>query len=382
MSGPLIGILGGGQLGRMLALAGYPLGFRFRVFDPSPDAVAGQVAELHTGSFEDLEALDRFAEGTEFLTLEWENVPLEALQHLERRGYLPRPGSQALWVAQDRLREKTFFQGLGIPTPSFQAVSSRFELEAAAADLGYPCVLKTRRNGYDGKGQFVLRSPADVGPAWAELGGHELILEGWVPFDRELSLLAVRGASGAACTYPLVQNHHRHGILHHSVAPAPAVGKDLAEQAAGYAGLLLEGLDYHGVLALELFQVGDRLLASEMAPRVHNSGHWTLQGAETSQFENHLRAVTGMPLGSTEPVGYSLLLNVLGEEPEMERVLRAPGIHLHRYGKEPRPGRKLGHITVRGRDSEAVQERLQFLQSVLGEDRLRGVSPHPWAGVA
>lgn len=378
MTSPLIGILGGGQLGRMLALAGYPLGFRFRVFDPSPDAVAGHLADHFTGHFEDLEALDRFADGTDFLTLEWENVPLTAARHLEQRFCL-RPSSRALEISQDRFREKTLFQQLGIPTPPFVRVDSQSELGAAVQSLGLPAVLKRRRSGYDGKGQRLVRTPAEASAAWEELGPADLILEGFIHFERELSVLAVRGASGEVRVYPLVENHHGGGILHHSVAPAPRVSPALESLAQEHVRKILDALDYRGVLALELFQVGDRLLASEIAPRVHNSGHWTTEGAETSQFENHLRAVTGLPLGSTAPVGYSVMLNVLGEEPETAGVLAVPGVHLHRYAKEPRPGRKLGHITVCGSTPAMVRERLHALAGAVNEETFEGVLDRLWA---
>jgi 5-(carboxyamino)imidazole ribonucleotide synthase len=338
-----IGILGGGQLGRMTALAGYPLGMRFRCFDTA-EGPASEVAEFCRGSFEDQAALDEFAQGLDLVTYEFENVPVAAAARLQRR--IPVwPPPRALEVSQDRLSEKTLFRELGIETPAFRAVASLEELRAAVANLGLPVVVKTRRMGYDGKGQAVIRSHAEVDGAWTALAPAPLIVESFVPFDRELSTIAVRSVAGETCYYTPVQNVHRGGILRTSVAPAPGTERVRAKAEAA-AGQILESLGYVGVLAIEWFQVGDHLLANEMAPRVHNSGHWTMDGAETSQFENHLRAVSGMPLGSTSARGFSAMVNLIGTVPATADVLRVPGAHLHLYGKEPRPGRKLGHINV------------------------------------
>ncbi|WP_105317347.1 5-(carboxyamino)imidazole ribonucleotide synthase [Thermus tenuipuniceus] len=341
-----LGILGGGQLGRMLALAGYPLGLSFRFLDPSPEACAGQVGELVAGDFLDEEALRRFAEGLELVTYEFENVPVEAARFLEAR--LPVfPPPKALEVAQDRLAEKTFMHSLGIPTPPFRRVDGLRELREGLEALGFPALLKTRRGGYDGKGQALLTSSEEAERAFHALGGGGLILEGYVSFQRELSLLGVRSRTGEMAFYPLVENRHQGGILRLSLAPAPGVSPTLQQKAEAYARNAMEALGYVGVLALELFQVGEELLFNEMAPRVHNSGHWTLEGAETSQFENHLRALLGLPLGSTAPRGYSAMANLIGVKPDFPQVLALPGAHLHWYGKEVRPGRKVGHITLR-----------------------------------
>lgn len=362
----MIGILGGGQLGRMLALAGYPLGLRFRVLDPAPDAPAAHLAEHVAGRYDDPAALERFVQGANLVTYEFENVPVDATRWLaERVPVLPPP--QALETAQDRLFEKQCFQQLDIPTAPFLPVNSRSDLDMAIEQIGLPAVLKTRRLGYDGKGQVVLRTPDDARQAWTLLGGVPLILEGFVPFDRELSILAVRSRTGAMTFYPLVENHHQEGILRLSLAPAPDLSPGLQAQAECYAARVLEALDYAGVLAIELFQVGDRLLANEMAPRVHNSGHWTIEGAEASQFENHLRAVLGLPLGSTAPRGVSAMLNLIGSMPDPAAMLAHPGVHLHLYGKAPRPGRKLGHITLVDTDPQRLRARLD----ALGQDVLR-----------
>jgi 5-(carboxyamino)imidazole ribonucleotide synthase len=341
-----VGVLGGGQLGWMLALAGDPLGIRCRFLDPSPEAPAGRVGELVVGGYEDRVALDRLADGRALVTYEFENVPVTSARHLADRARV-WPPPRALEVSQDRVVEKQFLESAGVPVAPWRPVGSRAELTRAVADLGCPAVLKTRRLGYDGKGQQVIEGPADVERAWARLGNAPLILEGFVRFDRELSILAVRGQDGATVCYPLVENLHAHGILRRSLAPAPGVSATLQAVGEGHARRVLETLGYVGVLAIELFQVGDRLLANEMAPRVHNSGHWTIEGAETSQFENHLRAITGLPLGGTAARGASAMLNLIGALPDPAAILTIPGAHLHLYGKAPRPGRKLGHVTLR-----------------------------------
>ena len=359
-----IGVLGGGQLGRMMALAGYPLGIGLRFLDPAVDAPAGQVAEHVIGEYGDHGALEWFAQGLDAITYEFENVPVEAARYLaERVAVFPPP--EALSVSQDRVVEKTFFRDKDIPTAPFAAVNGRDELSAALGEIGLPAVLKTCRMGYDGKGQVVLRGMEDAEAAWNALGAHPLILEGFVPFERELSIIGVRDKTGNTAFYPLVENHHREGILRLSIAPAPDLTPQLQAEAVGYAKRILEALEYVGVLAVELFQVDGGLLANEMAPRVHNSGHWTIEGADTSQFENHLRAVAGLPLGSTAAVGCSAMLNLIGSLPDEKRVLSVPGAHLHLYGKAPRPGRKLGHITLRANDVGELEERLEVLQEIV-----------------
>jgi 5-(carboxyamino)imidazole ribonucleotide synthase len=362
---PLVGVLGAGQLGRMLALAGYPLGMRFRFLDPTPGSPAGQLAEQMVASYEDYAVLERFAEGLDVVTYEFENVPVDAARFLSERVPVYSP-PQALSVSQDRLTEKTFFNGQGIPTPPFAQVDTRQELDDAIEKIGLSAVLKTRRFGYDGKGQAVLRSRADVEAAWQAMEGKPLILEGFVPFERELSVLAVRGLDGAVAFYPLVENHHHEGILRLSLAPAPDLTAAVQQEAESHASRVMGALGYVGVLAIEYFQKDGRLLANEMAPRVHNSGHWTIEGAETSQFANHLRAICGLPLGSTTPVGLSAMLNLIGTLPDPARVLGVEGAHLHLYGKEPRPGRKLGHVTLRAGDASVLRERLALLQGILG----------------
>ena len=355
-----IGILGGGQLGYMLALAGYPLGLHFRFLDPSPEAPVGRIAQRVTADYTDQSALEKFASGLELVTYEFENVPVEAAKFLaERVPVYPPP--LALEAAQDRLKEKQLFQKLGITTTEFAPVLKQKDLDAAVKQLGLPAVLKTCRLGYDGKGQWILRTAADVAKAKSELPNVALILERFVPFTRELSVLAVRSRDGEISYYPLVENHHCGGILRLSLAPAPRLESPVQRAAEDAARRVLESLKYAGVLAIEFFESGGRLLANEMAPRVHNSGHWTIEAAITSQFENHLRAVLGLPLGSTAAAGYSAMLNLIGELPESSEVLAVPDAHLHLYGKSPRPGRKLGHLTLRAASPERLALRLSEL---------------------
>jgi 5-(carboxyamino)imidazole ribonucleotide synthase len=329
----IVGVIGGGQLGRMLALAGIPLGLSFRFLDPSPDAPAREVGELLVGDYDDPELLDRLADGADAVTYEFENVPVGAAR---RVGAIPR--AAALEAAQDRLVEKQLFRQLGIPT-------TRIDDEVEV----FPALLKSRFLGYDGKGQRLVETRPGTVP------GH--VLEERVQFDRELSLLAVRGGDGDTRFWPLVENVHCDGILRTSRAPAVDAPQSAAEE---YAARILDQLEYVGVLALELFDVGGDLLANEIAPRVHNTGHWTIEGSETSQFENHLRAILGLPLGSTASQR-SLLVNLIGTAPKAFEVLAIPHVHLHLYGKEPRPGRKLGHVTLVNPSSASEQELLRLV---------------------
>jgi len=358
-----IGVLGAGQLGRMLALAGYPLGHGFVFLDPAPEALCGLGSHV-VAPADDERALAELASQVDLVTYEFENVPVASARTLAARVPV-YPSPAALEVSQDRFVEKTLFTRLGIPTAPFAAVDSRDALDRAVAGIGLPAVLKTRRLGYDGKGQVVLRARGEADDAWSALGGVPCIVEGFVPFARELSILAVRGRDAATTTYPLVENRHAGGILRRSLSPAPGVTSALAADAERFARALLEHLSYVGVLALELFEVDGRLLANEMAPRVHNSGHWTIEGAETSQFENHVRAITGAPLGSTAPIGCTAMLNLIGGWPEPSAVLAVPGAHLHLYGKAARPGRKVGHVTVRCDDPLALGARVEVLEKLI-----------------
>jgi 5-(carboxyamino)imidazole ribonucleotide synthase len=368
---PTVGILGGGQLARMLALAAAPLGIRTLVVDSVAEACAGQVTELLVADWDDEKALAGFADRVDAVTFDFENVPAATAERLARRvDVFPNP--RALAVAQDRLAEKNLFRESGLNTPDFVAVDTREDLVDAVGRIGLPAILKTRRLGYDGKGQFRLKSPADIDDAWAALGDaaakHGLVLEAFVPFDRELSVVAVRGRDGAFRTWPLTRNWHVDGVLSLSLAPAPGTSDELEQAAIAHARTIAERLDYVGVFALELFVRGGELLGNEMAPRVHNSGHWTIEGAHTSQFENHIRAVLGLPLGDTGVRGASAMLNWIGEMPDAGPVLSLADGHWHDYGKEARPGRKVGHATICASDAGSLRTKLMEVGAGLGRE--------------
>ena len=346
----IVGIVGGGQLARMMALAGIPLGLRFVFLDPAEDACAAQLGEQLCGAYDDEALLTRLAEMSDVVTYEFENVPETSIEFLSSRVPV-YPDALALATARDRLNEKSLFRELDIPTVPFVAVDTLEELQQAVSTTGLPAVLKTRTLGYDGKGQAVLKTEADIRDAWEQLGGVPLILEGFATFNREISVIAVRAQNGEIRFYPVAENTHRDGILHLSLSRP---GDPQQQQAETYAKALMEKLDYVGVMALELFDTGEQLLANEMAPRVHNSGHWTIEGAVTSQFENHLRAILNLPLGDTEAVGYAAMVNFIGEMPEAEEILALPHTWLHDYDKQPRAGRKVGHATVRLTSEETL----------------------------
>ncbi|HJQ54596.1 MAG TPA: 5-(carboxyamino)imidazole ribonucleotide synthase [Gemmatimonadaceae bacterium] len=362
-----IGVLGGGQLGRMLALAGYQLGLEFRFFDPNSGAPVGQIGQLIAANYTDQPALERFLEDVDVVTYEFESIPLSTVQFVAERAKIAPP-VDALRTAQDRLLEKEMFTALGIPTPLFAPVDTLNDLRSAVSSIGLPAVVKTRRMGYDGKGQSVIRESASLERAWEELGRAEggLIVEKFVSFQHELSVIGVRGPSGAEVFYPPVQNVHREGILRKSTAPAPSVTPETAAVGIEYCRRLLDRLEYVGVLALELFSCEGQLLANEMAPRVHNSGHWTIEGAETSQFENHLRAILGMPLGATTLRGRSVMFNVIGHLPQPECVLAVEGAHLHLYGKAAMEKRKLGHATLVAQSEGGLERGSRDLRAALG----------------
>ena len=347
-----IGIIGAGQLGQMLGFAARDLGHSCFFLDPSADPPARVVGPVIQASFDDSVALAVLADKCDVVTYEFENVPVETLMDIS--DLVPiYPPPAALRHAQDRLAEKRLLDSLSIPLPQYRAIDSAEDLANAVASIGLPLMIKTRRMGYDGKGQFVLKNAEQIDEAWESLGGRHLIAEKWVPFDYEVSAIGIRNVDGECATYCLTRNVHAGGILHTSRAPVD--DSALTEQAKQYMVNLLDHLDYVGVLALELFVVGDTLLANEFAPRVHNSGHWTIEGAETSQFVNHVLAITNESPGSTKNRDYAGMINLVGQIPETARNL-AHG-RLHDYGKTPRPGRKLGHITVIA-PSEAERDRL------------------------
>jgi 5-(carboxyamino)imidazole ribonucleotide synthase len=338
-----VGIVGAGQLGRMLALAGYPLGLDFLFLDPAADAPAGQVAPVLTGAFTDNRLLAELSKRSEVLTFDWENISVDALRALKGDTRIAPP-IPALATAQDRVSEKKLFERLKIPTTRWMAVSSRPQLLRAMRDVGLPAVIKTRRLGYDGKGQAVVRTDEDAERAWEQLGAAPLLYEELIPFDCEVSIIGARSPRGEVAVYPLNGNVHSQGILRLTRAPyGPPRWQRLA---AGYLEKVLTHFRYTGILTIEFFVRGGKLIANEMAPRVHNSGHWTIEGAATSQFENHLRAILNLPLGSTRPLGFSAMLNLIGTLPARQDILAGGELHLHDYGKQPRPGRKLGHCTL------------------------------------
>ncbi|WP_313550556.1 5-(carboxyamino)imidazole ribonucleotide synthase [Pseudomonas sp.] len=356
-----IGVIGGGQLGRMLALAGTPLGMDFAFLDPAPDACAAALGEHIRADYSDQDHLRQLADEVDLVTFEFESVPAETVAFLSQ--FVPVfPSAEALRIARDRWFEKTMFKDLGIPTPEFADIQSQADLDAAAARIGLPAVMKTRTLGYDGKGQKVLRSQADVEGTFAELGSVPCILEGFVPFTGEVSLIAVRARNGETRFYPLVHNTHESGILRLSIASTDHPLQALAED---YVGRVLDKLDYVGVLAFEFFEVNGGLKANEIAPRVHNSGHWTIEGSESSQFENHLRAVAGLPLGSTAKVGESAMLNFIGKVPAVEQVLQIDDCHLHHYGKSFKAGRKVGHATLRCSDAATLKARIADVETLI-----------------
>ncbi len=352
-----VGILGAGQLARMIALSGFPLGLEFVFLDPSIDACANRLGKHLHGDYNDPRLLAELAELADVVTYEFENVPADVAEFLSARTQV-YPSPKALAVAQDRLVEKTYFNDIGIPTPTYAAINSLLELEEAMSNIGYPAILKSRTQGYDGKGQSVLKSDTDLAAAWELIQGVPAIVEAFVPFNREVSIIAVRNQTGEFAFYPLSENLHRGGILRVSECRD---GDALQPQAEAYVSKLMTELDYVGVLALELFDVNGKLIANEFAPRVHNSGHWTIEGAETSQFENHLRAILNLPLGSTSPVGTAAMVNFIGGLPADADVLSINHVHMHLYDKAPRKGRKVAHATIRARDKEQLEKLVKQL---------------------
>ncbi|MDB6060672.1 MAG: phosphoribosylaminoimidazole carboxylase [Verrucomicrobiaceae bacterium] len=356
-----IGIIGGGQLGRMLALAGHPLGMQFVFLDPAPDACAAQLGEHLCADYSDNDHLRILAEECDLVTFEFENAPADTIAFLSQ--FVPVfPPAEALRTARDRWLEKNLFRELDIPTALFANIESQHALEIAVADIGLPAILKTRQLGYDGKGQKVLRTTTDVIGAFAALGNVPCLLEGFVNFSGEVSLIAVRSRGGETRFYPLVHNTHRDGILRLSIASTAHPLQQLAEL---YALRTLDKLNYVGVLAFEFFEVDDGLTANEIAPRVHNSGHWTIEGAQCSQFENHLRAIVGLPLGSTEKNDESAMVNFIGSVPELAQLAAIENCHPHHYGKAFKPGRKVGHATLRCADRQTLEESICEVEALL-----------------
>ena len=356
-----IGVLGAGQLGRMLALSGYPLAKDFVFYDMSgsPSAGLGEVIIDREGEY-----VDDFLSRVDRVTYEFEHLPVDVAERMAKEKPV-HPCPRALQVCQNREAEKTLFGELGIPTPEWAVADSPETLRQAAEQLGCPVVAKSVTEGYDGKGQAVLKAPEEAGDAWASIGHSRVIVEKFVDFRREVSIIAVRSEDGDLAFYPMAENTHHDGILRYSIAPAPELSTDVTDAAERYIHALLNELDYVGVLTLELFETDNGLVANEMAPRVHNSGHWTIEGAHTSQFENHIRAVSGHPLGNVAARGLSCMINIIGEHGDTDRILELPYAHLHLYNKGERPGRKLGHVTVLADSYEElvwrVRNTAQFL---------------------
>lgn len=360
-----IGILGAGQLGRMLALSGYPLDTTFSLYDTSgsPTAGIGNIISNKEGSHE---KLNQFLEEVDLVTYEFENIPLSLTQEVEKK--LPLyPSSESIRVCQNRIEEKSLFTALGIPTANYRVATSAEELKNAAEELGCPVVAKSVTDGYDGKGQAVLQKPDDAPSAWEAINHPTLIVESFVKFEREVSIIAVRARDGELAFYPLSENIHRDGILRYSIAPAPSLSQETQSQAEAFIKDLLNELDHVGVLTLELFETEKGLLANEMAPRVHNSGHWSMEGAACSQFENHIRAISGLPLGSTQATQLSCMINIIGESGNPQDLLKLPYVNLHLYGKEERAGRKIGHINILADSYKElvlrVENTVQFIPS-------------------
>jgi 5-(carboxyamino)imidazole ribonucleotide synthase len=362
--GAVLGVLGGSQLGRMFAIAARRMGYRIHTFSPEDDSPTGQVADVEvTASYEDLEALRTFARGVDVVTFEFENVPIEAIDAVEE--FAPvRPSGVALHTAQQRAREKTFLADRGVPTAPFAAAASFDELWDAVARVGTPAVIKTAAFGYDGKGQHKAATPADVEHIWKEIGQQEAVVEKFISLQSEISVVAARGTGGEVLSYAPFENRHRNHILDLTTVPA-AISPALAKQAAEIARTILEELQYVGVLCVEYFVSTDgELLVNELAPRPHNSGHLTCDAAVTSQFEQQVRAICGLPLGSTEIPRPAAMANLLGDlwtdgEPNWAAACRFSDVKLHLYGKtNPRPGRKMGHLTAIGRTVEEAQERV------------------------
>lgn len=359
-----IGILGAGQLARMLAEAGIPAGLEFVFLDPAESPSAARLGRHWCAPWQDQTAHDALA-GCDRITCDFENVPAEVLAELAERTVV-RPSALAFDVAQDRLNEKQRFEALGLSTPGYRAVSSRPELVAAVEDLGLPAVLKTRRLGYDGKGQFVIQQFEDLELAWQQLSGHALILEQWIAFDHECAITGVRAADGEVRCYPLSTTYHQGGILRFALSGVadPA----LQSQAEAAVVRLMDDLDYVGCMTLELFVLDGCILANECAPRVHNSAHWTIEGAVCSQFDNHLRAICDWPLGDPSGRGHALMVNFIGQMPNRQDWLKVPGLSWHDYNKAGRPGRKVGHATLVAEHAEQLHQRLQALRPLLSAE--------------
>ena len=358
----IIGIIGGGQLAKMMVLAGYPMGQEFIVLDPASDAAAGRVAQQLVGHYDDPALLQKLSEQADVVTFDFENVPAAAIEELAKKVAV-YPSAEVLATSQDRCQEKKLFQQLNIHTAPFACIDNLEQLKSAANEIGLPAILKIRRLGYDGKGQQRITQFDELENAWQAIDQQPAILESFIKFEREVSIIAVRSRDGELAFYPLVHNVHREGILH--LSKAPYQDTQLQKQAEMLVTPILEHFNYVGVLALEFFVKDGELLANEMAPRVHNTGHWTIEGAGVSQFENHLRAICGLPLGATDIHSHAAMINFISELPPAEKILAISDCHFHDYGKKPRPGRKVGHATLRASTEDRLQEKIEAITKLL-----------------
>lgn len=359
-----IGVLGAGQLGRMLAISGYPLNHQFGFSgnaNDEPSALLGHMFALEDNA-DNIESLVAFAD---VITYESENTDVEIVKEINKNVNV-YPGEKSLFTTQHRGREKALFDQLNIPCAPYQMVNSEADLKAAVEQIGLPAILKIATEGYDGKGQFLMRDESQITEAWQSMNGVESILEGFVNFKRELSLIAVRGIDNDHRYYPLVENTHHDGILRLTIAPAQDIDPAVQTTAEHYMQTLLDEMDHVGVLTIELFETEDGLVVNEMAPRVHNSGHWSIEGANTSQFENHVRAITGMPLGDTTPThNFSAMVNIISKIGPTDVVLNMPNTHLHLYDKAERADRKLGHINITASSKKELNHSIQQLKDFL-----------------
>ena len=359
-----VGVLGAGQLGRMLAIAAYPLGHQVAFTANSKDEPAALLGKTFiSGNKQD--AITQLTNTSEVITYESENIDVAIVKEISKKTPV-YPGEKSLFITQHRGREKAIFDQLGIPCAPYQIVNSLAELRTAVEKIGLPAILKTATEGYDGKGQFVIRSNDQIEKSWQNMDGVEAILEGFINFKRELSLIAVRGIDDSHKYYPLVENTHHNGILRLTIAPAESISAKVQKQAEHYMQTLLDEMDHVGILTIELFETTTGLVVNEMAPRVHNSGHWSIEGARTSQFENHVRAITGSPLGETTCLQqYCAMINIIGKHGPIDKALELSNTHLHLYGKKERKGRKLGHITITANTLNELKTTLSALEAFM-----------------
>lgn len=375
MSNPFrIGIFGGGQLGRMMALAATSLNARCSFYEPTPDCPANVIGSVFGDDSNSETAVGAFLDSADVFTYEFENISTDLVRRIADHKPV-YPSIESLRISQNRLNEKRLFAELNIPSARFYEIRQETDIVRAAADLGLPLVIKTVTQGYDGRGQFLLKNEGQIADAWASLGAQApLIAEEFVHFRRELSIIAVRGHDGKSVCYPLTENTHHQGILSHSIAPAPFVEDDVQMTAEKYISTLLTHLDHVGALTLEMFETRHGLVANETAPRVHNSGHWSIEGSHCSQFENHIRAILGLPLGSTYCAEPTAMINIIGQHPRTEDILQIDDAHLHLYGKIERPARKLGHITVTARTHHDLEDKVKKIATLLPNPMALGIA--------